>query len=138
MAFAHDATQAMTTKPGMPAAIPPRVPPTRRRTTPEGVEERDLTHQYSPDEVRAEAERSAQQPRLRPTSAELAQTPPPASMRGRRAALAALTVLLLGAGALTMTQLDGDAAPEVAPPEYPAVEGPLGEALDDLQRSVEP
>lgn len=138
MALAHDATQAMPTKPGMPAAIPPRVPPTRRRTAPDGVEERDLTHQYSPDEVRAAAERSAQQPRLRPTAADLAPTPPTPSRRGRQAALAALTVLLLGAGALTLTQLDGDAAPEVAPPEYPAVEGPLGDALDELQRSVEP
>lgn len=137
VAFAADATQAMPTKPGMPAAIPPRVQPTPRRAS-DGPAERDRTHQFSPDEIRAAAERAAQQPRLRPTAAEMAQTTPPASRRGRNAALAALTVLLLGAGALTLTQLDGDTAPEVTPPQYPAVEGPLGDALDDLQRSVEP
>nr|WP_297428926.1 serine/threonine protein kinase [uncultured Actinotalea sp.] len=63
----------------------------------------------------------------------------PALPAGRRLwlVLGAVAVLLSAAVALAIGQVtDGRGTPEV--PTYPAVEGPLGEALEDLQRSVAP
>ncbi|MBB2921689.1 serine/threonine-protein kinase [Cellulomonas cellasea] len=55
--------------------------------------------------------------------------------RGTRLAAAAL-LLCVGGAAVLATQASDD-APPVAP-SYPTVEGGLGEALQDLQRSVQP
>lgn len=58
--------------------------------------------------------------------------------RSRRlVVLAALTVLLVVATALVVDQNQPDPAPP-APQELPAVPGTLGEAIDELSRSVQP
>ncbi|WP_199421708.1 serine/threonine-protein kinase [Actinotalea solisilvae] len=122
----------------LPASIPPRVPPPppRRRGTGE-VPLADDTHRYSPDEVREAAERAARSPRRRPTAAEVTGQQPVDRRRRRGAALVALAVVVLGAiGLLGARLTQGEAPPE--PPTYPSVEGPLGDALTDLQQSVEP
>lgn len=126
--------------PALPASIPPRVPPPppRRRGTGEvPVAEPDLTHRFSPDEIREAAERAARSPRRRPTAAEVTGEQPRPSRRNRRAALAAAGVVVVGAGVLLTGQLT-DAEEPPTPPTYPAVEGTLGDALTDLQQSVEP
>jgi eukaryotic-like serine/threonine-protein kinase len=85
--------------------------------------------------------------RTQPIPVAAAPTPPAVPRRGagaisrsgRRpwAALGAVGVVLLASVALVLGLAAGDrAAPE--PPPYPAVEGSLGEVLEDLQRSVEP
>ncbi|WP_258723366.1 serine/threonine-protein kinase [Cellulomonas sp. NS3] len=58
--------------------------------------------------------------------------------RARRGTRLAAVALLLCAGGATVlaTQASGDAPP--VPPSYPVVEGALGDALADLQRSVQP
>ncbi|GEA88973.1 serine/threonine-protein kinase [Cellulomonas cellasea] len=55
--------------------------------------------------------------------------------RGTRLAAAAL-LLCVGGAAVLATQASDDAPPVV--PSYPTVEGGLGDALQDLQRSVQP
>lgn len=122
----------------LPASIPPRVPPPppRRRGTGE-IPLPDHTHRYSPDEVREAAERAARSPRRRPTAAEVTGQQPTDRRRRRGAALLALAVVVLGAvGLLAARLVQADAPAE--PPTYPVVEGPLGDALTELQRSVEP
>jgi serine/threonine protein kinase len=76
-----------------------------------------------------------------PTPREPATTPsrrPFAPPRARRRALLAVAalVLVVSGGAVLALQAEQAAPPEG--PQYPVVEGPLGEALTDLQRSVEP
>ncbi|WP_225754349.1 serine/threonine-protein kinase [Actinotalea sp. Marseille-Q4924] len=74
---------------------------------------------------------------------------PPATARGRAGArarqtvrrrwaiLVAVAVVLLASVALVIGLAAGDRGAS-EPPPYPAVEGELGEVLEDLQRSVEP
>lgn len=57
---------------------------------------------------------------------------------GRRAVVAAAATLLVTSGVLLATQLDRGPDVGVEPLVYPSVDGPLGAALLDLQRSVEP
>ncbi|WP_308121630.1 serine/threonine-protein kinase [Actinotalea ferrariae] len=125
---------------GLPASIPPRVPPppVRRRGEVDGAPAGpDATHQFSPAEIREAAERAATSPRRRPTMAEVTGPQGRPSRQNRRAALAALGVVVVGAGALVAGRLaEPDAPPE--PPAYPVVDGTLGDALVDLQQSVEP
>lgn len=66
-------------------------------------------------------------------------TKPAATTRNRRAILgtvaAALVVAVIALGALF---LSGGDEPAVVPPNYPAVDGPLGTHLEQLQKSVNP
>ena len=66
-------------------------------------------------------------------------TKPAATKRSRRAVLwtvaAALVVAVIALGALF---LRGGEEPAVVPPNYPAVDGPLGTHLEQLQKSVNP
>ena len=66
-------------------------------------------------------------------------TKPAATTRSRRAILgtvaAALVVAVIALGALF---LSGGDEPAVVPPNYPAVDGPLGTHLEQLQKSVNP
>jgi hypothetical protein len=66
-------------------------------------------------------------------------TKPAATTHSRRAILwtvaAALVVAMIALGALF---LRGGGEPAVVPPNYPAVEGPLGTHLEQLQKSVNP
>ncbi|HEY3439051.1 MAG TPA: hypothetical protein VGK35_15295, partial [Actinotalea sp.] len=62
-----------------------------------------------------------------------------ATGRRRRGVLATTAVLVVAAGALLVGQLSNDGTSTPAPPpQYPAVTGPIGDALHDLQTSVEP
>ena len=125
----------------LPAAIPPRVPPAppRRRRV---VDEADGTRQYSTAEIRAAAERSAQSPRDRPSAGSTPLAPAAAAGRGRRrrrAVLVAAGSVVAVAGTLALGQaVDGGTPTPVDPPTYPAVDGPLGDALVELQDSVAP
>ncbi|MFS0706506.1 serine/threonine protein kinase, partial [Cellulomonas sp. 179-A 9B4 NHS] len=68
----------------------------------------------------------------RPTS-----TGPGTRSRRHRAVVgAAAALLVLGGGAALVQGVRPAAPPE--PPTYPAVDGALGDALVELQRSVEP
>ena len=66
-------------------------------------------------------------------------TKPAATTRSRRAILgtvaAALVVAVIPLGALFLSSGD---EPAVVPPNYPAVDGPLGTHLEQLQKSVNP
>lgn len=130
---------------GLPVSIPPRVPvaPVRRRGA--AVQEPDGTQPLSSELIRAEAERSAQTPRRRPTGASPTQPGTAARRSGvgrrahrRRAVLVVAALALVSAGAFVGAEvLDQESARPPAP-VYPEVDGPLGEALEDLQRSVAP
>ncbi|KQY24507.1 hypothetical protein ASD16_02950 [Cellulomonas sp. Root485] len=62
--------------------------------------------------------------------------PPP--RRWVRTALVGGAVVLLAGGTLLVGRLADGAGTPVVPPSYPAVEGPVGESLTQLQESVEP
>lgn len=63
----------------------------------------------------------------------------PAVVRRHRRASAALAVVVaLGVGGAALAATRSDDAPPPVPPAYPVVDGGLGEALQDLQRSVQP
>ncbi|WP_246169487.1 serine/threonine-protein kinase [Actinotalea subterranea] len=126
-----------------PAVIPPRAAPTRAeggqtgRAGSPGLPP-EPTRRFAPEEVRATAERAAGEPRVRPTAAELARRDTRGRRRHRGAALAAVGVVLLGAGGLFTARVMTEEADRGTPPTYPSVDGTLGEALTDLQRSVQP
>lgn len=129
----------------LPARIPPRIPPPppRRRGTGEiPAVQRDLTQQYSADEIRQAAERSVTGPRRRPTAAEVTGPQAVEPRKGRWALIVAAAVISLGGGSLVLGLAQaGDGDQDAVPPpavEYPAVEGTLGDALSELQRSVQP
>lgn len=74
--------------------------------------------------------------------APLAASPAPETSGGedragrrRLAALGVAALVLLG---VTVTVVQRDDGPPEPPPALPAVDGPLGDALDDLYRSVQP
>lgn len=71
----------------------------------------------------------------------LDETPAPgreAERRARRGTRLAAVALLLCAGGATVLALQASGDTPPVPPSYPVVEGSLGDALDDLQRSVQP
>ncbi|MFS0700366.1 protein kinase [Cellulomonas sp. 179-A 4D5 NHS] len=71
----------------------------------------------------------------------LDETPAPgreADRRARRGTRLAAVALLLCAGGATVLALQSSSGTPPVPPSYPVVEGSLGDALDDLQRSVQP
>ncbi|MGW6130743.1 protein kinase domain-containing protein [Cellulomonas sp. NPDC055163] len=75
-----------------------------------------------------------------PAPDPLATTTPArdADRRARRGTRLAATALLLCVGGATLVAVQASEDAPPAPPSYPVVEGGLGDALADLQRSVEP
>ncbi|MCL3862014.1 serine/threonine-protein kinase [Actinotalea sp. K2] len=127
-----------------PAAIPPRVAPSpvRRRRDQDATSSEDPyghTQRLPTHEVQAEAERSAEQPRVRPSLADTPSAAGPGLRRQRilLSASALVAVVLVAVASVFTWHTTGETEP-VQSPTYPAVDGPLGDALDDLQRSVEP
>jgi serine/threonine protein kinase len=70
------------------------------------------------------------------TAARLSQSPPPAARRRAPMVIAAVIVALLAVAAVLFLVQPNDTLP--AGPDYPAVEGELGEHLNQLQESVNP
>jgi eukaryotic-like serine/threonine-protein kinase len=136
-------TRGLSSGDPLPASIPPRVPvaPARRRGEPG---EPDGTQKLSSELIRAEAERSAQSPRERPAGAT--STVPVdaalASGRRRRGGRRRWTLLLVAglavasAGTLVGAEVLGQDVGQAPSPAFPAVDGPSGDVLEDLERSV--
>jgi hypothetical protein len=105
----------------------------------------------SPDEGRTAVSPTAASPTAASPTAESASaestadgSPAPPSIavppprRWVRTALVGGAVVLLAGGTLLVGRLADGAGTPVVPPSYPAVEGPVGESLTQLQESVEP
>ena len=94
------------------------------------------TRRYSTEELRAEAKRASAAAPARPG----ASASP--SVRPRRRSFGAILVgaaaVVIAAGALFVSQVAQDTAEASDAPVYPRVDGIMGDALTDLQESVEP
>ena len=110
----------------------------------------DGTRELSTAELMAEAERMASVPGPRggrgsrpasiaPSGGSRTARPGRWSrLQAHRGAVATAVAVVAGAGALLVGQLGSAEAGVSPPPRYPAVEGTIGDALTDLQQSVEP
>jgi eukaryotic-like serine/threonine-protein kinase len=101
--------------------LPPSVPPAAARTQPLAV--------VVPDASDGRPEESDEATAVQPGSL-------PTEQRRPALLVAGLVVLAVLVSLLVMVRPGADAPPPA--PAYPAVDGPLGEAIEDLVRSVEP
>ncbi|KQR16778.1 serine/threonine-protein kinase [Cellulomonas sp. Leaf334] len=157
--MAEMATARLVSPPDVPVDLDPRLGDLLTRMTRMAPQERPDAHEVAQDLAAilagasgetlvmpaAESAAARSLPPQNPATEILAaESPSPESIpvatprRWTRPALVGGALVLLVGGTLLVGQLASGAGDPVVPPSYPAVEGPVGESLTQLQESVEP